>query len=293
MKESSKRRQIEIVGIVFLMMILGLVVTRVLSEGIFSNKLGINLAVVGNRGSALLVLRPDEDILGWVNLPEKLKIKIYNSQAQYPIGSLWDYGVSEKHPYEIFEKSLGLSMGVAVSRTIKVPGEVSVEEVLASLHKINLRTNLSVRDRFLIRKYLDDAVSSKKVLEMDIPNNAMEKITEPDGKEFLVFNSIISLWTKNKFLLESILNENCDATINNLSGLSGLGTLVSRQMEAAGIRVVEVKTDPTQDLSGNGCIFVSWGSYPNTEKFLLQQLNCEQRQPNIESDNRGVELWLK
>ena len=296
MKESSSNsnKWTRTVGIIFLVILCGFVVFRVLKEGILSDKLGINLAIVGGSDSAIMILRPDEDILGWVNLPDKLKVKIFNSHAQYPIGSLWDYGISEKNPYEIFEKSLGRSMGVVVSRVIKVQGKASIEEVLASLHKINLKTDLSLKDRFFIRRYLVDAVASKKVLEMDIPANTLDTVIEPDGKEFLVFNNIISLWTKNKFLLESILNENADVSINNLSGQDGLGISVSKQLEAAGIRVVEVKTDLNRDTGGKGCIFVSGGSYPNSEKFLVQQLGCEQRRPDsLASQQGGVEMWLK
>jgi len=282
-------------GIVFLVLLGGLIVYRVIKEGVVSSQLGINLAVVGENGCSLLVLRPDEDIVGWVNLPAQLKLKIYNSSAQYPIGSLWVYGVSEKRPYEILEKSLGLSVGVAISRTIKINGDPSVEGVLGSLHKINLKTDLSLRDRFLIRRYLVEAVSSKKILEMDIPKKAMDKITEPDGKDFLIFNNVMVLWTKNKFLLESILMENVDASINNLSGIVGLGVAVSRQLESAGLRVVEVKTDPNQGIAGTGCIFVSRGNYPVTESFLIQQMKCERR---VEVDKGminkgGVGIWLK
>ncbi len=276
-----------------MVVLFGLIVFRVYQEGIVSNQSGINLAVVGDTDCSLIILRPDEDIVGWVRLPGKLKIRIHNSQAQYPIGSLWTYGVSEKRPYEIFEKSLGLSMGVVISRTIRVQGDPSIEEVLASLHKISLKTDLSLKDRWLVRKYLAEAVSSKKILEMDIPNNAVDKITEPDGKEFLVFNNVTALWTKNKFLLESILNENVDVSINNLSGLAGMGVAVSKQLESAGVRVVEVKTDPNDDIAGSGCVFVSLGDYPNTEKFLMNQFSCEQRQGTKETDKRGVKIWLK
>ena len=271
---------------------MGLITFRSVKDGIFSNNSGINLAVVGNDECAILILRPDEDIVGWVNLPEKLKVKIFNSSAQYPIGSLWDYGVTERNPYEVFEKSLGLSMGVVVSRTIKINEGVTLEAVLGNLHRINLRTDLSLRDRFLVRQYLADAVASKKVLEMDIPANAMDKVIEPDGKEFLIFNGITSLWTKNKFLLEAILNEKVNVTVNNLSGLSGLGISLAKQLESAGVRVTEVKTDPNRDISGSGCIYSSWGDYPNTERFLQDQVKCQHRSGDVLEEEQ-IEVWLK
>lgn len=291
--ESTEKHYVKKVGVIFLVILVGLLIFRVVKDGIFSKTLGINVAVVGDDSIAVLILRPDEDVLGWVKLPGKLKIKIYNSSAQYPIGSLWEYGVNEKHPYTVLEKSLGLSMGVPIARTIKIHGDVSPEEVLANLHKINLKTNLSLRDRFLIRQYLVDSVTSKKVLEMVIPASGMDKITEPDGKEFLVFNNVISLWTKNKFLLESILNENVDLSVNNLSGIAGQGIFISRQLEAAGIRVIEVKTDPANDIAGSGCVFVLKGSYPYTESFLTQQMGCVKHSEKLSPGEKGIDLWVK
>ena len=294
MKEISSPKQSRVIGLLFLLVLLVMICFRIYKESIVSSQSGINLAVVGDDGCSMLILRPDEDIVGWVDFPDKLKVKIYNSMAQYPIVSLWDYGVSEKHPLEIFEKSLGLSMGVVVSRTIKIQGKPSIEGVLGSLHKVNLKTNLSIKDRYLIRKYLAEAAASKKILEMEIPNSAMDNITEPDGKDFLIFNKVMSLWTKNRFLFESILMENVDASINNLSGLVGLGISVSRQLESAGLRVVEVKTDPNEDITGSGCVFVARGNYPVTVSFLVQQMNCEQRaRLDVSVEQRGVEIWLK
>ncbi len=293
MKESSDNKFLKVAGLVFLFLLFGLLTFRLLKDGIFSKSTGINVAIVGKDGIAILILRPDEDILGWVKLPEKLKIKIFNSTAQYPVGSLWDYGVNEKQPYPILEKSLGLSMGVAISRTIKINEDTTPEGVLSSLHFLRLKSDLSIRDRFLIRRYLVDSLSSKKVLEMDIPSSGMDKIVEPDGKEFYVFNNVITLWTKNKFLLESILNENVDLSVNNLSGLVGQGISVSKQLEAAGVRVVEVKTDPTKDISGTGCLFVMKGDYPFTERFLKDQMSCVLHSKKLSTEEKGIDLWLK
>lgn len=294
MKENSEKKLFKILGTVFLVLLLGFLTMRILRDGIYATTSGINVLVAGDSDMSLLILRPDEDIIGWVYLPKNLKVKIFNSSAEYPLETLWDYGVSEKNPIEIAGRSLGLSMGIAIARTIKVDGPASYDTLLTALHGLGTRTNLSVRDRFLIRQYLAESLASKKILEMDIPKNAMESVEEPDGKKFAVFNSIISLWTKNKFLLESILNENAEVSVNNLTGINGMGIAVSRQLESAGFRVVEVKSDAEVAIpEGNGCLFVSWGSYPNSEDFLKHQLNCRERIGEKGSDKRGVEVWLK
>lgn len=293
MESSEKKRPIKTLGVIFLGLLLSLLVFRVVKDGIFAKNAGINLLVVGESDMAVLVLRPDEDITSWINLPSNLKVPIYNSPAAYPIKGLWAYGVSERRPFEIAEKSIGQSMKVVIARGIKIRGNVSIEAVLANLHKINLQTDLSLRDRFLIRQYLAESATSKKILEMDIPSNTLDKFEEPDGKQFVVFNDVISLWSKNRFLLESILNENAEVSVNNLSGIPGFGTEISKQLESAGVRVVEVKTDPV-DISGSGCIFASWGEFPNTENFLKHQLGCIEKNASDKSgEMRGIDVWLK
>lgn len=294
MKESSKAAVGKVLGIIFLVVLALLLILKVIRQGIYSGSMGVNIAIVGKDKVGLLMLRPDEEVVGWVAFPSNLVVKIYNSEARYPIVSLWDYGVLEKNTYEIVEKSIGLSMGVTIARTIKINGSPSLEEILASLHRLDLKTDLSIRDRFMIRKFLVDSVASKKVLEMDIPKKIFDKTVEPDGKEFVIFNSVASLWTKNKFVLESILSENVDLVVNNLSGLPGLGTQVARQLESAGMRVIEVKSDPTSDVRGKGCLFGVSGSYPFTESLLINQMACTKSVGVVSSDQeKGITVWLK
>lgn len=253
----------------------------------------MNVAIFGQDSVGLLMLRPEEEVIGWVKFPADLGVKIFNSEARYPLISLWNYGVLEKNPFEIAEKTLGLSMGVTIARTIKIDKGVSVEEVLANLHRWNLKTDLSLRDRYLIRKLLIEAVASRKVLEMDMPLKIFDQIEEPDGKKTLSFNSVASLWTKNKFVLESILSENVDLTVNNLSGQSGLGTQVARQLESAGMRVVEVKSDLTGQTPGKGCYFLIVGKYPFTESLLTNQLNCRKIKIQNEGSEKGITVLIK
>lgn len=294
MKESSNVAVARIFGIIFLVILGCLLIIKVLRQGIYSHRMGVNIAIVGDTRVGLLMLRPDEEVVGWVSFPSNLMIKIFNSDARYPVASLWDYGILEKNPYEIIEKSIGLSMGVGIARTIKIKGNPSVEEILANLHKIDLKTDLSVRDRFLIRKFLSDTVASKKVLEMDIPKKIFDTTVDPDGKEFVVFNSVASLWTKNKFVLDAILSENVDLVVNNLSGQPGLGTQIARQLESAGMRVIEVKSDPSSDTTGKGCLFSIAGSYPFTESLLVEQMNCTKAINFAASDQeKGITIWVK
>lgn len=294
MKESSRTRVAKVLGVIFLVVLTGLLVIKILQQGIYSSRLGMNIAIVGKETMALLLLRPEEDVVGWVDFPNNLKMKIFNSDARYPINSLWSYGVLVKSPYEVVEKTIGLSMGVVVAKTIRIEAKTSIEGVLKDLHKIGLKTNLSLKDRLMIRKFLVETVVSKKLLEMDMPRKIFDVQVEPDGKEFVNFNSVASLWTKNKFVLESILSENVDLVVNNLTGQSGLGTQVARQLESTGMRVIEVKSDQGSDvIKGSGCFFSVSGKYPFTESLLVQQMNCLEFGKTERGSEKGITVWLK
>jgi hypothetical protein len=223
MKASIKDKVLLILGGIFLIVLLGLLIIDISRRGIYRSDLGINVAIVGDNGVSILLLRPEEGMLGWVRLPKGIRIKVYNSEARYPLDSLWSYGVSEKKPFEILEKSLSQSMGVVISKSIKIDDNSLIENVLGKLFSMSLKTDLSIRDRVMIRSFLADAVKSKKFLELTIPGSVFDKVTDPDGKEFKEFNPTMSLWTKNKFVIEPILNENADISINNVSGISGAG----------------------------------------------------------------------
>src|SRR3989344_3931852 len=275
MKESSRTRVAKVLGVIFLSSLAGLLVIKILQQGVYSSKLGMNIVIVGKETMALLLLRPEEDVVGWVAFPRNLKVKIYNSDARYPVNSLWSYGV-------------------VVEKTIRIEAETSIEGVLKDLYKIGLKTNLSLKDRLMIRKFLVETVASKKLLEMDMPTKIFDKQTEPDGQEFVSFNSVASLWTKNKFVLESILSENVDLVVNNLTEQSGLGTQVARQLESTGMRVIEVKSDQGSEvIADKGCFFSVSGKYPFTESLLVQQMNCLEFGKTEQEGEKGITVWLK
>lgn len=294
MKGIIKEKLSLILGGVFLLIVICLVVFSFSRRGIYDGKLGMNVAIVGEQGISLLLLRPDEEMVSWVEIPDEVKIKIYNSSANYPLGSLWSYGVGERKPFEITEKSLGQGMSVIVAKTIKLGRGGQVEDVLRELLSVSLKTDLSIRDRFLIRYFLAESVKSKKILEYSLPTNVFDKLVEPDGKEFLVFNNTMFLWAKNKFVLESLLNENAEVSVNNVSDTQGVGTVLSRQLESSGLHVVEVKADKERMPENPGCSFVSSKEYLMTEQFLEAQVGCKKlKSMGDESNDDRIKIWIK
>jgi hypothetical protein len=233
-----------------------------------------------------------------VDLPDDLMIKISGSSAHYPITSLWRFGVGEKRPYEIVEKSIGESLGVILPRAIKVDGEASIEGFLGRLLTLGAKTDLGWPDRLAIRGYLTEMVMAKKTMELTIPGQAFDPIIEPDGKKFREFSVAITAWTKDKFLYDAILGENVDVVINNLSGVEGKGWLFSGQIETAGMRVVEVKNDKTDSVTGKGCVFYAGDQDDRRSVILLEnhfgckKISTKDAEKTKEKGGGELRIWL-
>lgn len=275
------------------MVLLGLLIFDVTRRGIYSDKLGINVAIVGERGINILLLRPEEQMASWVTLPANIRVKVFNSEAIYPLESIWNLGMTNNKPYETVEKSLGQAMGIIISRVIKVEDGVKIETVLGKLLSPDLKTNLTIRDRLLIRTFLADAVKSKKILELSVPTSVFDKVSDPDGKTFLEFNQTMNLWTKNKFVTEAVLNENVEISINNVSNTSGLGFLLGNQLESSGMHVVEVKADKSETVEGKDCLYNTEKEYAMTEAVLRDQVGCRKIAKQTYVDDDRLHIWIK
>jgi hypothetical protein len=295
MKASIKDRLLLILGGIFLIVLFGLLIFDVTRRGIYNNAMGLNVAIVGDNGVSILLLRPEEEMVSWVKLPKNIRVKIFNSEAVYPLESVWSYGVAEKKPFEMIEKSLGQSMGVVIARTIKINDSSLIENVMGKLLAVGLKTDLSIRDRVMIRRFMADAVYSKKVLELSIPETVFDKVTDPDGKEFREFNQTMNLWTKNKFVVEPILDENADISINNVSGKTGLGGILANQLESVGMHVIELKADMENTVAGDGCKYSNSGKqFEKTEEILREQVGCVKiAQPKQIENDEKLRIWIK
>lgn len=291
MKDSKVRTFVNIFGVLFLVVIIASLALTLLRKGIWNEEMGLNLLVIGDDSAGVLVLRPKEGLGSWVSLPNELKIKISGSQANYPINSVWKFGLGEKRAYEISERSIGEAMGVILPRMIKVGGEASVETVLGNMLSIPVKTDLSLLDRLAMRKYLSAIVTSKRLLELTIPGQVYEEVEEPDGKIFLEFSQVMTAWSKDKFLFDAVLAESVELIVNNLSGLGGAGLIMSRQAETAGMRVVEVKNDIEDVISGTGCVFESSDSSPRSSELLENHFGCKEIEREGEEGGE-LKLWL-
>ncbi len=278
----------------FLTIMVVILLMSFLKKGIISKKMGINLLVVGDDSIAALVVRPQEGLVTWVNFPTDLKIKVWPGGATYPILSLWKFGQGEKRAFEITEKSVGLMAGVTLPRMVKLSKTANPEGLSTTLLSFGLKTDLSWKDRWELRNYLSEAIVSKRLLEIDAPKLIMDKVEEPDGKEFFVLNAGVFHWVKDKFYFESILGEDAEVSVENLTGRAGEGTQLARQLEAAGMRVVEVIAGDVEESKGKDfCEYFSSGNYPMTEKFLIEQLNCVKLMSMSKPEDKAIKVRVR
>lgn len=266
-------------------------------RGIYSQSLGINLVVMGDLKVSIVIIRPNEELVSWVDLPSNLSVKVYKTGVFYPALSLWKLGLMDRDQYNYVTKSLTTTLGVALPKVVLVSKESSPESLLWALGNPMTQTNLGWRDRLLIRRELTNLVAAKKIITLDLPPNVLEKTLEPDGREVVSFNSVLPMWNKNKFLMEAILGEAVGARINNLSEIKGLGVTVSRQLEAAGLRVVEVASDGEKKPGiKSGCyyLFGNEKTFRLTEEFLKNHLGCRlwNGSPAKPIDPGEVYLWI-
>lgn len=281
------------IGWVFVLVFLIMLVVDFTRRGIYTGALGLNLVVVGDSSVSLMLFRPQSGVMTWVRMPGNLEIKITGTGAVYPLYSLWSFGIKERNTYKLISKSLSETLGVILPRVVKVKGDSSPVNLLSGLGKVSLSTDLSVRDRILLRRDLVGSVNSKKILEIEIPSSALDKKVEPDGLETLGVNYVVSLWTKNKFIFDTLLGENSNIKINNLTKINGAGQLLSRQLESAGLRVVEVGSGNGVSVAGEGCVFKSLGNNGYSEYLLEKHLMCRNISGKKDGlKGEGIEVWL-
>lgn len=289
----TRNRLVAYLSYGFFLLLFAMIAISFSRRGLYTRQLGINLVVVGEDSVALALIRPNEDYLTWVKLPLAMQVKIDGTNAVYPIFSLWKYAHSEKKPLEVILRSLEGTLGVVLPVAVKLDTSVSPENLVTALRSINLKTNLTLRDRIILGKDITTLVTGRKVFEADIPKAALTSKIDPDGVEFLEANNVVGLWTKNKFAFEQLLGENVDVSIYNLSGVDGRGLGLSKKLESAGIRVVKVASKYDGNISGKGCYFSRNERYEQTVYLLNEFLSCKPISHKVDDQLKNeIKVWL-
>lgn len=290
-KKEFKLSQVLIAG-GFLLCILIASVAMVSRRRVFDESLGMGLAVVGEEGVALLGVRPEEDSLIWVDLPTDLRLRVVDSEAWYPVKSLWQLGEIEGKAEELVKQSLQQDLGVAVSGVICLEnGDVSVEGVMGGLVDLGIKSSLNWWDRILLYKTLVRMMTRGLVWETSLPLIVMDVKEDEDGMKWKKLNERVWVWTKDLWPSEKILALGTTAAVYNSSDTPGRARVMGYVLESEGLRVVEVAG---REEKNEGCWYETEKDSNELRWLLERQLGCRQKDGIGGTDNVEAELtvWL-
>lgn len=287
---TSRFRNIHFVGIFFVILLFFLLVFSLVKNGIFEENLGINILAISDKNAALLMIRPAEDLVMWVDLPNNFRARVWKNESVLSLQSAWKFGLQSGEAYKLLEETASLALGSSVARVVKVDGVVTLERLSSKLAEVSLDTDLSLRDRFQIRNYISSSLVSKKFIVTEIPETVFDKITDPDGKEFLESNSSTYRWVKNKLFFEKVLSEDTEVVVINRSKITGMGLALSRELEGVGMKVLDVRADDGHTDLKNGCWFVNIDKNKvYTINTLKNLVGCRE----LKSDGGVAEIFVK
>lgn len=290
-KKEFKLSQVLISG-GFLLCILVALVIGVSKKRVFDKKLGMGLVIVGEERVALLGIRPEEDSLTWVDLPADLRLRVIDSEAWYPVKSLWQLGEIEGKPEELVKQSLQQDLGLVVSGVIYLENkDVSVEGLMSGLIDLGIKSSLSWWDRVVLYKTLTKMTTRGLVWEIDLPQIVMDRKEDEDGVVWKKLNERIWVWTRDLWPSEKILALGITAAVYNSSEIPGKARTMGYVLESEGLRVVEVAG---KEEKNEGCWYEMEEDSDELKWLLERQLGCRRKDGIGDMDDVRAELtvWL-
>lgn len=279
-------RVFRIAGGVFLGLVILMVLINAFKKNIYNSKLGINVLMLGKNGAGIISIRPSTGLVSYLRLPDNLSIPVDLNGAEYQVEAIYKIGLPLLNPLDVARTSVGQSLGVVLSGVVKTSGEFGVPELREAMISIASKTNLSVLDRYLLFKDLSELIIKKTTLGLALPKNVMDEVDEPDGKKINKLNAAIYVWSRNQWLVDEVLSETAEVAVVNASGTEGRARQVSRQVESAGIRVIDLLVSK-KELKERCLLFGNLKSHPITADFLISSFRC------TDSKNENISDYLE
>lgn len=266
-------RKIKFIGVGFILLVMGAFLVDLFKSRRYRDYLGANVLVLSEDSSCIFSIRPKSNVMDYSRLPDALKIALVIGGGSYDMGSLRKVGVTGDASLDGLRKGVGQEIGVILGFVIKLKGGCDPLSLREGLLDFDSRTNISLLDRVSLAGDVNQLVTRGLGFEQVMPKNVFDKSTEPDGKIFLIVNQAMQYWNKNHFVSDEVLSEAAEIAVVNGSGKEGLGREVAKQVETAGIRVVEI--DKTDKTSGRCKMRGETRKYPLTFEYLNRYLGCE------------------
>lgn len=268
---------LRVTGIVFCTIVSVALIVSVWKDKKIDNRLGFNMVVLGDGNTTVMSYKPENLSVDYVDLPDNLKISLFNNGSDFGIGELRE---AEKNSAEgaslnDFRRGLSLELGIPLPIIIRHKAQndlLSLRDSLLAWRGID--TNMNILDRMEVIKILGVVLAKGLNLNQPFPSRLTDKIVEVDGKTYQKVNEAVFSWAKNYFLSEAVLSETAEIVVLNASGTSGIGRKMSRQLETAGMRVIDIRTgdlilDKKCEVDGDEV------EHPMTMGYLTNYFGCE------------------
>ncbi len=263
-----------VVGILFLVLMALMVFVGVLRRNVYNPKLGINLLLMGKDGMGIVSIRPSTGMVSLMRLANNLVIPVDINNGEYQVEAIYKIGLPINDPNNVARVSVGQALGVVLAGVIKSNVDFGLPGLREALLSVSTKSNFSLMDRYLLLKDVNELLSKKMSLSVTLPKSVMDSFDEPDGKTIYKLNTAVFVWSKNQWVVDEVLSETAEVTVVNATGKEGRARQVSRQIESAGVRVIEILTSKKEE--EEACLI--WGDtkvHPKTTEFLNNSFLCK------------------
>jgi len=264
-------------GIVFCVLVGVSLIVSVWKNKMIDSRLGFNMVVLGDDRATVMSYKPENLSVDYVDLPDSLKIDLFNNGSDFGIGELREAEKKTAGSASLndFRRGLSLELGIPIPIIIRHKTQndpLSLRDSLLAWGGAD--TNMKFIDRMEVIKILGLVLAKGLNLNQPFPSRLTDRVVEIDGGIYQKANEAVFSWAKNYFLSEAVLSETVEVVVMNASGIPGLGRKVSRQFETAGMRVIDVRTgnyilDKRCEVDGDR------EAHPLTMNYLVNYFGCE------------------
>ncbi len=253
----------------------------------FDDSLGGNILVIGRNGMSIIGLRPKNEMIFFLNLPDDLIIPLSSNGGELR-AEAYRRGLREKNSLELTRDSVSKAMGVAIGGVLKAEVKTDPAGLIEGVWS-SIQTNLSFSDRYRVYKATSALVQKGREIELNLPMNTYDEVEEADGVVSKRLNQAVYAWNRNQWVYEQILNQGAEVSLVNATGIDGYARTYSRLVDSAGGRVVELISG--KKIYQGGCMVLgNKEMWLETIKFLEVNLNCKHNTSEKIEDWSGREL---
>ena len=204
----------------------------------------LNIVVSSGENLWVLSLRPDEKQAVSISIPPTAVIEI-PGRGKWQSRALWEISRLENDPSLVAAAGWNL-LEVPVDLILRLPRWSGRQTPYLSLSQsLSLSLLQNLPQEFRIIKFIR-SLDETQIKDIDLSGISISRrVVDPGGAELIEINpDLLSPRVEEWFRLDSLRREGLTVAIRNDSSRSGAGSILSRQLDHVGLRVVSV-TDGT------------------------------------------------